>query len=100
MRVWEGLGTHSESHSLFLMCKAGGCSMMAVPFMNFGMVSSSNRSGGGCKAEAPPPLLLAEEQPIWGVAALDEIEGDMYLVHTYEYAHEERRWCPSPDPKI
>jgi hypothetical protein len=60
--------------------------MMAVPFMNFGMVSSSNRSGGGCKAEAPPPLPLAVEQPIWGVAALDEIEGDMYLLHTNEYA--------------
>ncbi len=74
--------------------------MMAVPFMNFGIVSSSSRSGGGCKAEAHPALPLAVEQPIWGVAALDDIEGDMYLMHMHEQAPEQRRWCPSPYPKI
>ena len=50
--------------------------MMLVPLMNLGDMSSSSSSGGGCIAAPPPALQLP---PIWGVAAPEEMDGEMYL---------------------
>jgi hypothetical protein len=60
--------------------------MMLVPLMNFGDMSSSSSSGGGCIA-APPPAPQVERAPaMCGVAALDAMEGDMYLVQRRQLA--------------
>jgi hypothetical protein len=58
----------------------GGCSMMLVPLMNFGDMSSSSSSGGGCIAAPPPALQEARAPAMCGVAALDAMHGDMYLM--------------------
>ena len=60
--------------------------MMLVPLMNFGDMSSSSSSGGGCIA-APPPALQEERAPaMCGVAALDAMQGDMYLMQRRQLA--------------
>jgi hypothetical protein len=57
---------------------------MLVPLINFGIISPSSCSGGGCMAETPPALPWAVAPPIWGVAALDEIEGETNLRQQHE----------------